>query len=377
MIPMFKALLKETRQIFEAQEYLFDVTTAPQIVDRLNKELGFPYVHAQYSTLGGNENVSIMVTISLDAREDWFNGILQNSRYANFHIDRLGTVERFSGGRGMAKFRKTRIKSIEDLFPVLKAKVAPEKVQETKVTTPDLASVDIDKLDPIERRWFDKYSKLVLTKEEALQIIINTIEGDWSQLSPELRVRAEKDTSFSNESEERLRPEDVVSHEAPKPKKANTELSDEEFAKLSMQDQCKYNIKNRCDRTVVKESHSHSKCMDCDAKPTVEVLWAEGKGHAWFCDKCFAVWKTKDGKGDIVSVKAIQDGEAAKKFADNKNPNMLKEDGSFLVSPQPRPPDVPETPDRSDEFELKKRTSPEEDANVETRNKPVPIPFNV
>lgn len=70
------------------------------------------------------------------------------------------------------------------------------------------------------------------------------------------------------------------------------------------------------------ESHSRGKCMDCDTKPTIEVLWANGRGHAWFCDKCFAEWKEKDGKGDICSVKQLVDGEASKKFADNKNPNI-------------------------------------------------------
>ena len=77
----------------------------------------------------------------------------------------------------------------------------------------------------------------------------------------------------------------------------------------------------------VKESQSsHSKCMKCDAPPTKEVLWAEGMGHAWFCDKHFKDWSTKgDGKGDICSVKAVKDGKAASKFADNKNPNIMKE----------------------------------------------------
>lgn len=71
------------------------------------------------------------------------------------------------------------------------------------------------------------------------------------------------------------------------------------------------------------ESHSHSKCMKCDKTPTKEVLWAEGMGHAWFCDACFKTWSTTgDGKGDVCSVKEINDGKACKKFADNKNPNI-------------------------------------------------------
>jgi len=77
-------------------------------------------------------------------------------------------------------------------------------------------------------------------------------------------------------------------------------------------------------REEVKHArHKRDKCMECDAPPKYEVLWAEGMGHAWFCEPHFTKWATKgDGKGDICSVKEIKDGEAAKKFRDNTNPNI-------------------------------------------------------
>jgi len=63
--------------------------------------------------------------------------------------------------------------------------------------------------------------------------------------------------------------------------------------------------------------------MSCSAKPEVECLWAEGMGHAWFCKKCFKKWATKgDGADEIISVKEI-DGEASKKFSDNKSLNII------------------------------------------------------
>ena len=64
-----------------------------------------------------------------------------------------------------------------------------------KVTTPDLSSVDTTKLSPIERREFARLSQ-DHSKEGALQVIINTVEGDWSQLSEQLKSRAEKDKTF-------------------------------------------------------------------------------------------------------------------------------------------------------------------------------------
>ena len=63
------------------------------------------------------------------------------------------------------------------------------------VTTPDLSSVDTAKLNPIEQREFERLSQ-DHSKEEALQVIINTVEGDWSQLSEQLKSRAKKDTTW-------------------------------------------------------------------------------------------------------------------------------------------------------------------------------------
>ncbi|GAH86182.1 unnamed protein product, partial [marine sediment metagenome] len=60
--------------------------------------------------------------------------------------------------------------------------------------------------------------------------------------------------------------------------------------------------------------------------PVYECLWAEGIGHAWFCKKHFKEWATTgDGKGEIISVKEVRDGIAAKKFGENRNPNIWAE----------------------------------------------------
>lgn len=75
-----------------------------------------------------------------------------------------------------------------------------------------------------------------------------------------------------------------------------------------------------------KSQHRRDECMEsgCSAPPDVECLWAEGIGHAWFCEKDFKYWATKgDGKDDIVAVKRVQDGKAAKKWSDNNNPNII------------------------------------------------------
>jgi len=69
--------------------------------------------------------------------------------------------------------------------------------------------------------------------------------------------------------------------------------------------------------------HSRNQCMECSKPPKYECLWAEGIGHCWQCNKHFIEWATKgDGKGEIISVKEVQNGEAAKKFGENTNPNI-------------------------------------------------------
>lgn len=86
-----------------------------------------------------------------------------------------------------------------------------------------------------------------------------------------------------------------------------------------------------------KQRHPLNRCMMCKKPPEVEVLWAEGHAHAWFCKKCFEKWKkqpdemsnTGTYEGDIVSVRAIKDGKASKHW--RKSP-LFKVQKRWLVS---------------------------------------------
>lgn len=49
-----------------------------------------------------------------------------------------------------------------------------------------LNDFDVSTLDAMETMWYEKFTKDGLPKAEALQVIINTVEGDYSQLSPDL-----------------------------------------------------------------------------------------------------------------------------------------------------------------------------------------------
>jgi hypothetical protein len=54
-----------------------------------------------------------------------------------------------------------------------------------------LEDFDINTLDDFEKMQYDRLSKM-MSKSEALQVIINDVEGDYSQLSPKLSEIAEK-----------------------------------------------------------------------------------------------------------------------------------------------------------------------------------------
>ncbi len=83
--------------------------------------------------------------------------------------------------------------------------------------------------------------------------------------------------------------------------------------------------------------HSYSKCMECSASPTVELLWAEGMGRAWFCAKHYHDWaNTKnnhDGYGhasDIVAEHKVRWGVVARRWRDG--PVNRKDSESWLAT---------------------------------------------
>jgi len=76
---------------------LFTFESVEETKKQIREGLDFPHVHIQSSTLGGKENVSILVTVSKDPKSDWSNKILQNSRYAQLHINQNGVTEQLYG----------------------------------------------------------------------------------------------------------------------------------------------------------------------------------------------------------------------------------------------------------------------------------------
>lgn len=76
---------------------------------------------------------------------------------------------------------------------------------------------------------------------------------------------------------------------------------------------------------ILEGKHALDKCMECEASPEYEVLWAEGRAHAWFCKKHLKEWAGESDWHDVDSCKEIKDGRAADKFAENSNLNIWDE----------------------------------------------------
>jgi hypothetical protein len=99
------------------------------LFDTLPTKLNFPYSKGYISTLGGEDRASYMLNVSTTTKDQWTNGILQNSHYGQFRIDKAPqgyVLEHFSGT--LPKFRKSVSKTLDELVAKLNAYY-------TKVTT--------------------------------------------------------------------------------------------------------------------------------------------------------------------------------------------------------------------------------------------------
>ena len=97
-------------------ERMHEVESAQHAMDEIISNLHpypFPFMRGHISTLGGVQRLSMQITVSLDEKSTWKNHILENSRYAKLSIDHTGSMYMISG-YGMAKLRKSTVKSIHD-----------------------------------------------------------------------------------------------------------------------------------------------------------------------------------------------------------------------------------------------------------------------
>ena len=107
--------MKDYKTFLKESTY-FSISDVDKWIAPLSTKINAPVINVSKSTLGGEENVTIMIKFSLDDKSKWKNGIFHNSRYANIRLERDGTLEMFQySPRSMGKaLRKTRVKSAKD-----------------------------------------------------------------------------------------------------------------------------------------------------------------------------------------------------------------------------------------------------------------------
>lgn len=108
---------------------VYDATSVEQFVSKLMSEIKAPYVRAVSNALGSRNNISVYLTISLDKREKWRKGSIENSNYAKFRIYPNGVIEKVGGN--LPKFKKSLANSEQNVIEKLNSFIqAPEKYEE-------------------------------------------------------------------------------------------------------------------------------------------------------------------------------------------------------------------------------------------------------
>ena len=90
---------------------VLDIKDVDSWMKEIEKGIDAPWIQVRKSALGGDENVAIMIKLSLDAEKNWPHRILHNSRYAMISLGANGKLEMFAKGRGLQNMRKTKFKN--------------------------------------------------------------------------------------------------------------------------------------------------------------------------------------------------------------------------------------------------------------------------
>lgn len=81
-------------------------------INTIKEGLNFPFVSISKGALDGK---GIYILVSLENKEDWINGYVENSKYARFCVDN-GKIEHFSGYGLKKNFRKCKFKDVDDVI---------------------------------------------------------------------------------------------------------------------------------------------------------------------------------------------------------------------------------------------------------------------
>lgn len=182
---------------------IFTVGNVAEVVEFLEKNIQAPYCKSYFSTLGGDENVGIIMKVSLDKRERWKNGYIENSRYFMFSIENNGKVKEFIGRPHMRRFNAKTVKEVTlkiNKFLEM-AKIGAEDMKLTKE--------DIDKFGTIEEKkiLIEKKVNEEIDEKEKLTAFFdkNNFEYWWSYTGADYNDEVtENIDKFATEKEKKI-----------------------------------------------------------------------------------------------------------------------------------------------------------------------------
>jgi len=117
-------------------ESVMNFDDAHELVKKLKKQIDAPEVSASIATLGGKERPSVILSVSLNPKNEWPNGIYMNSMYSKFYITYDGIIEQFAKNYKIKKkFRKSRFKNTDDVIKKINKyiKEIEKTINESKV----------------------------------------------------------------------------------------------------------------------------------------------------------------------------------------------------------------------------------------------------
>jgi len=95
---------------------VLQMTDVDQWSHEIYKGIDAGWKSVSKSTLGGDENVALMIKLTLEPEKDWPSKILHNASYAMIRVATNGAMEMFASGLGKGKnMRKTKVKSAKDV----------------------------------------------------------------------------------------------------------------------------------------------------------------------------------------------------------------------------------------------------------------------
>ena len=178
---MAASVVKYTIEGVELDEAtVLSITDVDQWTHEIYKGIKAGWKSVGKSTLGGDENVAIMIKVTVEPEKDWPNKILHNAKFGMISIGTDGTMKMFASGHKIKNMRQTRVRSAKDVVKKINdwIKKVDEGIIEFSSFTNYLAE-GRPKLDPDHVPGATKldYAKGALVSQQKRLYSVKDIEG--------------------------------------------------------------------------------------------------------------------------------------------------------------------------------------------------------